>query len=93
MLAISYLATVAEPVAALAVFAGPDGALSAGAKAADAAANGAVQSAVKAARFEGGVGEIVELLAPAGLFRSLMAEVERRAGPTMLRDLAHPATR
>jgi len=67
MLAISYLATVAEPVAALAVFAGPDGALSAGAKAADAAANGAVQSAVKAARFEGGVGEIVELLAPAGL--------------------------
>jgi leucyl aminopeptidase len=67
MLAISYLATVAEPVAALVVFGGPDGALSAGAKAADAAANGAVQSAVKAARFEGGVGEIVELLAPAGL--------------------------
>jgi len=67
MLAISYLATVAEPVAALVVFGGPDGAFSAGAKAADAAANGAVQSAVKAARFEGGVGEIVELLAPAGL--------------------------
>ncbi|WP_303811408.1 leucyl aminopeptidase family protein, partial [Sandarakinorhabdus limnophila] len=67
MLAISYLANVAEPVAALVVFAGPDGALSAGAKAADAAAKGAVQSAVKAARFEGGVGEIVELLAPAGL--------------------------
>ena len=67
MLAISYLATVAEPVAALVVFGGPDGALSAGAKAADAAAKGAVQSAVKAARFEGGVGEIVELLAPAGL--------------------------
>ena len=67
MLAISYPATVAEPVAALVVFGGPDGALSAGAKAADAAAKGAVQSAVKAARFEGGVGEIVELLAPAGL--------------------------
>ena len=67
MLAISYLANVAEPVAALVVFAGPDGALSAGAQAADGAAKGAVQSAVKAARFEGGVGEIVELLAPAGL--------------------------
>jgi uncharacterized membrane protein YGL010W len=36
---------------------------------------------------------LLEMLAPAGLFRSLMAEVERRAGPTMLRDLAHPATR
>ena len=67
MLAISYLATVAEPVAALVVFAGADGALSAGAKAVDTAAKGAVQSAVKAARFEGGVGEIVELLAPAGI--------------------------
>ena len=67
MLAISYLATVAEPVAALVVFAGADGALSAGAKAADGAANGAVHSAVKAARFEGGVGEIIELLAPAGI--------------------------
>jgi uncharacterized membrane protein YGL010W len=36
---------------------------------------------------------LLEMLAPAGFFRSLMAEVERRAGPTMLRDLAHPATR
>lgn len=36
---------------------------------------------------------LLEMLAPAGLFRSLMAEVERRAGPTLLRDLAHPATR
>ncbi|OYX78945.1 MAG: leucyl aminopeptidase [Sphingomonadales bacterium 32-65-25] len=80
MLAISYLATVAEPVAALAVFAGPDGALSAGAKAADAAANGAVQSAVKAARFEGGVGEIVELLAPAGLSHGRLLLVG--TGPT-----------
>ena len=67
MLAISYLATVAEPVAALVVFAGADGALSAGAQAVDTAAKGPVQSAVKAARFEGGVGEIVELLAPAGI--------------------------
>ncbi len=36
---------------------------------------------------------LLEMLAPAGIFRSLMAEVERRAGPTMLRDLAHPAAR
>ena len=36
---------------------------------------------------------LLEMLAPAGIFRSLMAEVERRAGPTLLRDLAHPATR
>jgi uncharacterized membrane protein YGL010W len=33
----------------------------------------------------------MELLALAGLFRGLMAEIERRAGPTHLRDLAHPA--
>jgi uncharacterized membrane protein YGL010W len=32
-----------------------------------------------------------ELLALAGLFRELSAEIERRAGPTHLRDLAHPA--
>ncbi len=36
---------------------------------------------------------VLELLAPLGLFRSLAAEVERRAGPTVIRDLAHPATR
>jgi leucyl aminopeptidase len=80
MLAISYLATVAEPVAALVVFAGPDGALSAGAQAADGAAKGAVQSAVKAARFEGGVGEIVEFLAPAGLSHGRLLLVG--TGPT-----------
>jgi uncharacterized membrane protein YGL010W len=34
----------------------------------------------------------LELLAPLGLFKGLMAEIERRAGPTHLRDLAHPAT-
>lgn len=67
MLAISYLPAVAETAAALVVFAGPDGALSAAAVAADAAANGAVQAAAKAARFDGGVGDIAELLAPAGI--------------------------
>ncbi|MCM0610447.1 MAG: DUF962 domain-containing protein [Ideonella sp. WA131b] len=36
---------------------------------------------------------LLELLAPAGFFKGLMAEVERIAGPTLLRDLAHPATR
>lgn len=36
---------------------------------------------------------LLEALAPLGLFRGLMAEVERRAGPTVLRDLAHPAAR
>lgn len=36
---------------------------------------------------------VLEALAPLGLFKGLMAEVERRAGPTLIRDLAHPATR
>jgi uncharacterized membrane protein YGL010W len=36
---------------------------------------------------------LLEALAPLGLFRGLMAEVERHAGPTLIRDLAHPATR
>jgi uncharacterized membrane protein YGL010W len=35
----------------------------------------------------------LELLAPLGLFKDLMAAIERHAGPTVLRDLAHPATR
>jgi uncharacterized membrane protein YGL010W len=34
----------------------------------------------------------LELLAPFGFFRGLAADIERRAGPTHLRDLAHPAT-
>jgi uncharacterized membrane protein YGL010W len=34
----------------------------------------------------------LELLAPLGLFKGLMTDIERRAGPTHLRDLAHPAT-
>lgn len=34
---------------------------------------------------------VVEVLAAAGLCRDLAEEIERRAGPTYLRDLAHPA--
>ena len=33
----------------------------------------------------------LELLALAGLFKPLMARIEAHAGPTRLRDLAHPA--
>ena len=33
----------------------------------------------------------LEMLAPLGLFKRLMADIERHAGPTMLRNLAHPA--
>ena len=36
---------------------------------------------------------VLELLAALGLFKALMADIERHAGPTHLRDLAHPATR
>ena len=36
---------------------------------------------------------VLEMLAPLGLFRGLMADIERHAGPTFIRDLAHPATR
>ncbi len=36
---------------------------------------------------------VLEMLAPLGFFKDLMADVERHAGPTHLRDLAHPATR
>jgi uncharacterized membrane protein YGL010W len=35
---------------------------------------------------------VLEMLAPLGLFRGLMAGVEEHAGPTLLRDLAHPAS-
>ncbi|MDE2080584.1 MAG: DUF962 domain-containing protein [Burkholderiales bacterium] len=35
----------------------------------------------------------LEAVAPLGLCRPLMREVEQRAGPTLIRDLAHPATR
>lgn len=35
---------------------------------------------------------VLELLALVGLFKGLVARIEERAGPTVLRDLAHPAT-
>ncbi len=35
---------------------------------------------------------VMEMLAPIGLFKDLMQAIERHAGPTMIRDLAHPAT-
>ncbi len=35
---------------------------------------------------------VMEMLAPIGLFKDLMHAIERHAGPTMIRDLAHPAT-
>ena len=67
MLAISTLPAIVDHTAALVVLAGPDGALSDGARSADAATRGAVSAAAKAARFEGEAGGIVELLSPAGL--------------------------
>jgi uncharacterized membrane protein YGL010W len=36
---------------------------------------------------------VLQLLAPLGMFKAIAAEVERNAGPTVIRDLAHPATR
>lgn len=36
---------------------------------------------------------LLEMTAPLGLFARLLAEVNRRAGPTLIRDLAQPATR
>jgi len=35
---------------------------------------------------------VMELLALAGWFKSLIARIEDRVGPTFIRDLAHPAT-
>jgi uncharacterized membrane protein YGL010W len=35
---------------------------------------------------------VLEMLAPLGWFKGLMADIERSAGPTFIRDLAHPAT-
>ena len=34
---------------------------------------------------------VLEMLAPLGLFKSLMTDIERHAGGTVLRDLAHPS--
>lgn len=36
---------------------------------------------------------VMEVLASLGLYKGLMAEIEAHAGPTHLRDLAHPAAR
>jgi uncharacterized membrane protein YGL010W len=36
---------------------------------------------------------VLEMLATLGLFKGLMAEIERHAGPTHIRDLAHPVAR
>jgi uncharacterized membrane protein YGL010W len=36
---------------------------------------------------------VLEMLAPLGLFKNLMADIERSAGPTFIRDLAHPVAR
>jgi uncharacterized membrane protein YGL010W len=35
---------------------------------------------------------VMELLALAGCFKPLVARIESRVGPTVIRDLAHPAT-
>jgi uncharacterized membrane protein YGL010W len=35
---------------------------------------------------------VMEMLAPIGLFKGLMRAIEDHAGPTTIRDLAHPAT-
>jgi uncharacterized membrane protein YGL010W len=34
---------------------------------------------------------VLEMLAPLGLFKDLMTRIEAHAGPTFIRDLAHPA--
>ncbi len=36
---------------------------------------------------------VLEMLATLGLFKGLVAEIERHAGPTFIRDLAHPVPR
>jgi uncharacterized membrane protein YGL010W len=36
---------------------------------------------------------VLEVLAPLGLFKGLMQDIERHAGATLLRDLAHPVVR
>mgnify|MGYP000051506007 CR=1 FL=1 len=35
---------------------------------------------------------VMEMLASVGFFKALMAEIEAHAGPTVIRNLAHPAT-
>jgi uncharacterized membrane protein YGL010W len=36
---------------------------------------------------------VLEMLAPLGFFKGLMADIERNVGPTFIRDLAHPVAR
>jgi uncharacterized membrane protein YGL010W len=36
---------------------------------------------------------VLEMLAPLGWFKNLIAEIEHTAGPTFIRDLAHPVAR
>jgi uncharacterized membrane protein YGL010W len=36
---------------------------------------------------------VLEMLAPMGFFKTLMLDIERGAGPTFIRDLAHPVAR
>ncbi|MEA3537733.1 MAG: leucyl aminopeptidase [Pseudomonadota bacterium] len=63
---IEFGVTSHTPGTALVVFAAKDAVLSGAAQALDAALGGAVANAVKTARFEGDVAQIVELLAPSG---------------------------
>ncbi|MFA7440412.1 MAG: leucyl aminopeptidase [Sphingomonadaceae bacterium] len=60
-------ATEAGDAAALVLFVGANGVLTAGAKAADAASGGQIGRAMKAANFDGKARKIIEILAPAGL--------------------------
>ncbi len=64
---VEFTAAPATQPHALAIFVGPDNALSPGARAADQAMGGRLTAALAAARFEGEAGGIVELLAPSGL--------------------------
>ena len=67
MITIGFPATADTTPHIQVVTAGPDKALGAAAAAADAASGGQVAKALKAARFEGEAGAIVEIIAPAGL--------------------------
>lgn len=65
---VTFAPTVAEDAAAaLVVFVGADGVLSAGARRADERSGGQVGRAMKAAGFSGESGKVLEILAPAGM--------------------------
>ena len=59
-----------KSTAALVVFVGEDGQLSAGAKAVEDAGSGQLGRAMKAAKFTGKKGKLLEILAPAGIAAS-----------------------